>query len=67
MAVADPAGAAFGTATVFLVAGCAPVLLAVAAIAIPRLDRDEVARPLDQPTARGPGPPGRPTEPPTHA
>jgi len=50
MAVAGPAGAAFGLAAVFLVAGVIPVLLAVAAILIPRLDRDELAHPLDHPT-----------------
>ena len=50
MAVAGPAGAAFGLAAVFLVAGIVPVLLAVAAILIPRLDRDELAHPLDHPT-----------------
>jgi MFS family permease len=50
MAVSGPAGAAFGLATVFLVAGVIPVLLAVAAILIPRLDRDELAHPLDHPT-----------------
>jgi MFS family permease len=51
MAVSGPAGAAFGLAAVFLVAGVVPVLLAVAAILIPRLDRDELAHPLDHPTA----------------
>jgi MFS family permease len=54
MAVAGPAGAAFGIAAVFLVAGIAPVLLAVATILIPRLGRDEIAHPLDHPTTREP-------------
>ncbi len=47
MAVAGPAGAAFGLTAVFLVAGLVPVLLAAAAILLPRLDRDELAYPLD--------------------
>jgi hypothetical protein len=54
MAIAGPAGAAFGIASVFLVAGVAPVLLAVAAILLPRLDRDEIANPLEHPTTREP-------------
>jgi hypothetical protein len=49
MAIAGPAGAAFGLAAIFLVAGFVPVLLAAAAILIPRLDRDELAHPLDHP------------------
>jgi MFS family permease len=49
MAIAGPAGAAFGLAAVFLVAGVVPVLLAAAAILVPRLDRDELAHPLDRP------------------
>ena len=49
MAIAGPAGAAFGLAAVFLVAGLVPVLLAAAAILVPRLDRDELAHPLDHP------------------
>ena len=53
MAVAGPAGAAFGLEAVFLVAGVAPVFLAAAAILIPRLDRDELAHPLDHPDAAG--------------
>ncbi|MGH3145559.1 MAG: MFS transporter, partial [Rubrobacter sp.] len=47
MAIAGPAGAAFGLTAVFLVAGIVPGLLAVAAILLPRLDRDELAHPLD--------------------
>ena len=62
MAIAGPAGAAFGIAAVFLVAGVAPVLLAVAAILIPRLDRDEIAHPLDHPTTREPEATGRSTK-----
>ena len=54
MAVAGPSGAAFGIAPVFLVAGLVPVLLAVAAILIPRLDRDELAHPLDHPATGEP-------------
>jgi MFS family permease len=49
MAIAGPAGAAFGLTAVFLVAGIVPVFLAVAAILLPRLDRDELAHPLDHP------------------
>jgi MFS family permease len=48
MAIAGPAGAIFGLTAVFLVAGIVPTFLAVAAILIPRLDRDELAHPLDQ-------------------
>lgn len=48
MAIAGPLGAAFGMATVFLVAGVAPGFLAVAAILGPRLDRDEILHPLDR-------------------
>jgi MFS family permease len=51
MAIAGPAGTAFGLEVVFLVSGVAPVFLAVAAILIPRLDRDELAHPLDHPDA----------------
>jgi hypothetical protein len=49
MAIAGPAGAAFGLTAVFLVAGVVPVLLAAAAILVPRLDRHELAHPLDHP------------------
>jgi predicted MFS family arabinose efflux permease len=54
MALAGPAGAAFGLAAVFLVAGVAPVFLAAATILLPRLDRDELANPLDHPKAGEP-------------
>ena len=64
MAIAGPAGAAFGIAAVFLVAGIVPVLLAVAAILIPRLDCDELAHPLDHPTTREPEATDRSTKPP---
>ena len=53
MAVAGPAGAAFGTTAVFVVAGTAPTFLAAAAILVPRLDRDELAHPLDRQAAEG--------------
>ena len=49
MAIAGPAGAVFGIAAVFVVAGIVPGFLAVAAIVIPRLDRDELTHPLDHP------------------
>ncbi|MBA2344891.1 MAG: MFS transporter [Rubrobacter sp.] len=48
MAIAGPAGAAFGLTPIFLVAGIVPGFLAAAAILIPRLDRDEISNPLDQ-------------------
>ena len=49
MAVAGPAGAVFGLTAVFLVAGILPAFFAAAAILLPRLDRDELAHPLDHP------------------
>jgi MFS family permease len=49
MAIAGPAGAVFGIAAVFVVAGIVPGFLAVAAIVVPRLDRDELTHPLDHP------------------
>jgi len=49
MAIAGPAGAAFGFTAVFLVAGIVPGFLAAAAIIVPRLYRDELANPLDHP------------------
>jgi MFS family permease len=61
MALAGPAGAAFGVAVVFLVAGIVPTFLAAAAILIPRLDRDELANPLDHPAAE-PAPTVRSTD-----
>jgi predicted MFS family arabinose efflux permease len=51
MAIAGPAGTAFGLESVFFVSGVAPVFLAAAAIVIARLDRDELAHPLDHPDA----------------
>jgi hypothetical protein len=51
MAVAGPAGAVFGVTAVFLVAGILPTFFAAAAILIPRLDRDELAHPLDHPAS----------------
>ncbi len=53
MAIAGPAGAAFGVTVVFLVVGILPGFLAAATILLPRLDRDELAHPLDPPT-KGP-------------
>ena len=49
MAVAGPAGAVFGVTAVFLVAGILPTFFAAGAILLPRLDRDELAHPLDHP------------------
>jgi MFS family permease len=54
MAIAGPAGAAFGLAAVFVVAGVLPVFLAATAILLPRLDRDELANPLDHAVAHEP-------------
>jgi MFS family permease len=54
MAIAGPAGAAFGITAVFVVAGIVPVFLALAAIVVPRLDRDELAHPLDHPPTSPP-------------
>jgi MFS family permease len=51
MAIAGPAGAAIGLTAVFLVAGIVPGFLAVAAILFPRLDREELAHPLEYPAA----------------
>jgi hypothetical protein len=56
MAVADPAGAAFGITAVFLVARSMPGFLAALAILLPRLDRDERAHPLDHPATDEPVP-----------
>jgi hypothetical protein len=47
MALAGPVGEAVGIPLVFLVAGLAPPLFAVAAIRIWRLPQDEIAHPLD--------------------
>ena len=52
MAVAGPAGAVFGLTAVFLVAGTLPVFFAATAILLPRLDRDELAHPLDRPSEK---------------
>ena len=54
MAIAGPAGAAFGITAVFVVAGIVPVFLALAAIVVPRLDRDKLAHPLDHPPTSPP-------------
>jgi MFS family permease len=56
MAIVGPAGAAFGLTAVFLVAGIVPGFLAVAAVVVPRLDRDELAHPLDHPATDEPVP-----------
>lgn len=54
MALAGPAATAFGVTTVFLVAGIVPGCLAALAIFLPRLDRDELAHPLDRPPTSEP-------------
>jgi MFS family permease len=46
MALAGPVGAAIGIPITFVVAGCLPVVLAVLAILLWRLPRDETAHPL---------------------
>ncbi|MBP2365812.1 MFS transporter [Pseudonocardia parietis] len=46
MALAGPVGEAIGIPTTFVVAGALPVVLALAAIALWRLPRDEIAHPL---------------------
>jgi MFS family permease len=57
MALAGPAGDLFGVTAVFAVAGIAPAGLAILAIVLPRLDRDELLHPLDvDPRALGVGP-----------
>jgi len=56
MAIAGPAGAAIGLTAVFLVAGIVPGFLAVAAIVVSRLDRDELTHPS---TTRPPTRPSR--------
>lgn len=52
MALAGPLGEGVGIAPVFIVAGLVPVPLAILAVLLPRLGRDEIAHPLD------PAPPG---------
>ena len=56
MAVAGPAGTVFGLTAVFLVAGILPMFFAAATILLPRLDRDELAHPLDHPASEEPVP-----------
>lgn len=55
MALAGPVGEAIGLAPAYLIAGLAPVVLAVATILIARLPRDEIENPLD-PAPIGSGP-----------
>lgn len=47
MAIAGPAGEAVGLPVVFLLAGMAPLVIAVVAIVAARMTRDEVANPID--------------------
>jgi MFS family permease len=54
MAVAGPAGAFFGVTAVFLVAGILQMFFAAATILLPRLNRDELAHPLDHPAVEEP-------------
>jgi hypothetical protein len=56
MAVAGPVGEAIGYGWTFLIAGAVPVVLAVGAILIARMPRDELEHPLDiDPTAADTG------------
>jgi predicted MFS family arabinose efflux permease len=48
MAVAGPVGAAIGLGMTYLVAGVLPVVIAVLAIVLARMPRDELANPLDR-------------------
>jgi MFS family permease len=50
MALAGPASALIGSTALFLVAGLAPPVLAVAALLAARLPADELAHPLDVPS-----------------
>ena len=47
MALAGPVGVAIGIPVTFVVAGVVPTVLAVAAILIARMPRDEIENPLD--------------------
>lgn len=47
MAIAGPAGEAVGLPVVFLIAGVAPLVIALVAIVAARMTRDEVANPID--------------------
>ena len=47
MAVAGPAGESLGLPAVFLIAGIAPLAIAIVAIIAARMTRDEIANPLD--------------------
>ncbi len=49
MALAGPVGELIGRGPTFLVAGIAPVFLAIAAIILARMPRDEIEHPLDAP------------------
>ena len=51
MAIAGPLGEWLGISVAFALAGGVPVLLAVAALLVWRLPRDEIAHPLDVPAA----------------
>jgi hypothetical protein len=47
MAIAGPIGEAVGFGPAFLVAGSAPIVLAVIAIVAARMPRDEIEHPID--------------------
>lgn len=47
MALAGPVGVAIGIPITFVIAGAVPILLAVAAILIARMPKDEIENPLD--------------------
>ena len=55
MAIAGPIGEAVGFGPVFLVAGIAPIVLAVIAIVAARMTRDEIENPIDLAPAKTEG------------
>jgi MFS family permease len=64
MAVAGPISSVIGPGTTFVLAGLLPTVFAVAAIALARMRRDELAHPLDaepEPAPRSGPTGGRPT------
>lgn len=53
MAVAGPVGESLGLPVVFLIAGIAPLVIAVVAIIAARMTRDEIANPIDAGSEHG--------------
>jgi hypothetical protein len=56
MALAGPAGAVLGLATVFLIAGIGPALISLLVVHFGRMPSDEIAHPLDHPVESAPTP-----------